>query len=116
MRTNIDFDDDLMARAVAAGPYKTKSDAVEARLQLLARQVAYSEILKWRGTLKWQGGEAIDRTVSDATADAQPAAEEAALHTRARGPKAATVAKARATALKPRAAAAKKQAQPHASS
>lgn len=38
MRTNIDIDDDLMAQAMSAGPYKTKKDAVEAGLKLLARQ------------------------------------------------------------------------------
>jgi antitoxin ParD1/3/4 len=62
MRTNIDIDDDLMARAMEAGPYKTKKDAVEAGLKLLARQAAYREILKWRGKLKWEGDESIDWT------------------------------------------------------
>lgn len=62
MRTNIDIDDDLMDKAMSAGPYKTKKDAVEAGLQLLARQAAYREILKWRGKLKWEGDEAIDWT------------------------------------------------------
>ena len=46
MRTNIDIDDELMAKAMAAGPYTTKKDAVEAGLKLLARQAAYREILK----------------------------------------------------------------------
>ena len=32
MRTNIDIDDDLLARAMQAGPYKTKREAVEAGL------------------------------------------------------------------------------------
>ena len=50
-----------------AGPYKTKKDAVEAGLKLLARQVAYREILKWRGKLKWEGDESIDWTVPDAS-------------------------------------------------
>ena len=50
-----------------AGPYKTKKDAVEAGLKLLARQVAYREILKWRGKLKWEGDESIDWTVPDTT-------------------------------------------------
>ena len=36
MRTNIDIDDELMAAALEAGPYKTK-EAVEAGLKLLAR-------------------------------------------------------------------------------
>jgi Arc/MetJ family transcription regulator len=62
MRTNIDIDDALMAQAMQAGPYKTKKDAVEAGLKLLARQAAYREILKWRGKLKWEGDEAIDWT------------------------------------------------------
>ncbi len=53
-----------------AGPYKTKKDAVEAGLKLLARQVAYREILKWRGKLKWEGDESIDWTVPDASSDA----------------------------------------------
>ena len=62
MRTNIDIDDDLMARAMLAGPFKTKREAVEAGLKLLARQAAYKEILKWRGKLKWEGDESIDWT------------------------------------------------------
>ena len=49
MRTNIDIDDELMATALEAGPYKTKKEAVEAGLKLLARQAAYREVLKWRG-------------------------------------------------------------------
>ena len=53
MRTNIDIDDDLMARAMAAGPFKTKKEAVEAGLALLDRQAAYREILKWKGKLQW---------------------------------------------------------------
>ena len=70
MRTNIDIDDDLMARAMQAGPYKTKKDAVEAGLKLLARQAAYREILKWEGKLKWEGDESIDWTQPDAAATA----------------------------------------------
>jgi Arc/MetJ family transcription regulator len=67
MRTNIDIDDDLMAKAMLAGPYKTKKDAVEAGLKLLARQAAYREILKWRGKLKWEGDESIDWTKTEPT-------------------------------------------------
>ena len=62
MRTNIVIDEQLMADAMKAGPYKTKKDAVEAGLKLLARQAAYREILKWRGKLKWEGDESIDWT------------------------------------------------------
>lgn len=70
MRTNIDIDDDLMAKAMTAGPYKTKKDAVEAGLKLLARQAAYREILKWEGKLKWEGDESIDWTQPDTSAAA----------------------------------------------
>ena len=62
MRTNIVIDPDLMSQAMKAGPFKTKKDAVEAGLKLLARQAAYREILKWRGKLKWEGDESIDWT------------------------------------------------------
>ena len=62
MRTNIVIDEDLMAQAMKAGPFKTKKDAVEAGLKLLARQAAYREILKWRGKLKWEGDEKVDWT------------------------------------------------------
>lgn len=68
MRTNIDIDDELMARAMQAGPFKTKREAVEAGLKLLARQAAYKEILKWRGKLKWEGDESIDWTKAPAEA------------------------------------------------
>ena len=66
MRTNIVIDEKLMADAMKAGPYKTKKDAVEAGLKLLARQAAYREILKWEGRLKWEGDESIDWTVPHA--------------------------------------------------
>ncbi|MBB2486945.1 type II toxin-antitoxin system VapB family antitoxin [Mitsuaria sp. WAJ17] len=60
MRTNIEIDDELMAKALQAGPFKTKKEAVEAGLKLLARQAAYRELLKWRGKLKWEGGDDVD--------------------------------------------------------
>ena len=75
MRTNIEIDDQLMADAMKAGPYKTKKEAVEAGLKLLARQVAYREILKWRGKLKWEGDESIDWTKPAADATVLEAAE-----------------------------------------
>ena len=62
MRTNIDIDDATLEAAMRAGPFKTKKDAVEAGLKLLARQAAYQEILKWQGKLKWEGDESIDWT------------------------------------------------------
>ena len=60
MRTNIDIDDALMSSALAAGPFKTKKDAVEAGLRLLTRQAHYREILKWRGKLSWEGDERVN--------------------------------------------------------
>ena len=91
MRTNIDIDDALMASAMSVGPYKTKKDAVEAGLKLLARQAAYREILKWRGKLKWEGDESVDWVADPVPAAraAEPPAEHAA-------PKAKTRAKRRA--------------------
>jgi Arc/MetJ family transcription regulator len=66
MRTNIDIDDELLAKAMHAGPYTTKKETVEAGLRLLARQAAYREILKWEGKLKWEGDESSDWTQSAA--------------------------------------------------
>lgn len=71
MRTNIDIDDELMAAAMKAGPYKTKKEAVEAGLQLLKRQAAYREILKFRGQLQWGWGD--EEAASEAPVAAAPA-------------------------------------------
>ncbi|MBK6401679.1 MAG: type II toxin-antitoxin system VapB family antitoxin [Rhodocyclaceae bacterium] len=57
MRTNIVLDDDLVAQAMKAGPYKTKKEAVDAGLRLLARQAAYRDILALRGKLRWDDAE-----------------------------------------------------------
>lgn len=62
MRIHIEIDDALMAKAMRAGPYRTKKDAVEAGLKLLARQAAYREIREWEGKLRWEGDESIDWT------------------------------------------------------
>lgn len=78
VRTNIDIDDNLMADAMAAGPFTTKKDAVEAGLKLLKRQAAYREILKWEGKLKWEGDESIDWTQPEAQAQAETAVATAA--------------------------------------
>lgn len=58
MRTNIDIADDVLDAAMRAGPFKTKKDAVEAGLRLLARQAACREILRWEGKLSWDGDDA----------------------------------------------------------
>lgn len=84
MRTNIDIDDELMADAMRAGPYRTKKDAVEAGLKLLARQAAYREILKWEGKLRWEGDESVDWTTAADPASPLIAAEPTAPAARVR--------------------------------
>ncbi len=53
MRTNIVIDDQLMDAAMQAGGYKTKRDAVEEGLRLVARRAAYQKLRGLRGRLKW---------------------------------------------------------------
>ena len=79
MRTNIEIDDELLAKAMHAGPYTTKKETVEAGLRLLARQAAYREILKWEGKLKWEGDESIDWTQPDPQPEDEPSGEPVAL-------------------------------------
>ena len=63
MRTNIDIDDAVLDAAMKGGAFKTKKDAVEAGLRLLARQAAYREILRWEGKLQWDGDAPDDAPV-----------------------------------------------------
>jgi antitoxin ParD1/3/4 len=70
MRTNIDIDDSTLEAAMRAGPFKTKKEAVEAGLKLLARQAAYREILKWEGKLPWDGDDDADSRATPAQAAA----------------------------------------------
>ncbi len=53
MRTNIVIDDQLMSAAMRAGSFKTKKDAVEEGLRLLARRKAHQDIRALRGKLHW---------------------------------------------------------------
>jgi Arc/MetJ family transcription regulator len=75
MRASIEIDDDLMAEAMRAGPYKTKKDAVEAALKLLAHQAPYRKILEWEGKLRWEGDESIDWAGLPDAPDAESLAE-----------------------------------------
>ena len=77
MRTNIEIDDALMEQALKAGPFKTKKEAVEAGLKLLARRTAYREVMKWRGKLQWEGDESIDWVAAN-TAESARAVQEPA--------------------------------------
>ncbi len=58
MRTNIDIDDQLMAHAMEAGGFKTKKDAVEEGLRLLARRKTYEGLRALRGQLIWDDTDA----------------------------------------------------------
>eukprot|EP01036_Dinobryon_divergens_P045662 gene45662-61035_t len=53
MRTNIVIDDKLMQAAMSAGNFKTKKDAVEEGLRLLARRKVYQNIRALRGKIHW---------------------------------------------------------------
>ena len=77
MRTNIVIDEALMSQAMKAGPFKTKKDAVEAGLKLLARQAAYREILKWEGKLHWDGDDEGNGEASTAVTTGGPKATRA---------------------------------------
>lgn len=56
MRTNIDIDDDLMRAAMEVAGSKTKRETVEIALKsFVEREVAYRELMKLRGTVKWEG-------------------------------------------------------------
>ena len=66
MRTNIDIDDSLMAAAMRAGGFKTKKEAVEEGLRLLARRETYQKLLALRGKLHWAGDDDEDWTQTPA--------------------------------------------------
>lgn len=54
MRTYLDIDDSILQAAMLAGGYKTKKDAVEAGLRMLAqRSAAYRDLLRLAGKVDW---------------------------------------------------------------
>lgn len=55
MRTTIDIDGALMAKAMAASETKTKKGAVEQALRLFAQIQGQKKILPLRGKLHWEG-------------------------------------------------------------
>jgi len=55
MRTNIDIDDDLMARAMAATESTTKKAVVEQGLQLLVQIKSQEALDALRGKVVWRG-------------------------------------------------------------
>lgn len=74
MRLNIDIDDALLKAAMAAGPFNSKRDAIEAGLRLLVRRHHGLEVLKWEGRLHWDDrAEAAEQ--KEWQAENQPAIE-----------------------------------------
>lgn len=55
MRTNIDIDDALMAKAMAASETKTKKGTVEQALRLFVQIQGQKKILSLQGKLHWEG-------------------------------------------------------------
>jgi Arc/MetJ family transcription regulator len=56
MRTNIDIDDELMAKAMKAAGTKTKKETVEeAGLKELVRKGDMQKLIKLRGKVQWEG-------------------------------------------------------------
>jgi antitoxin ParD1/3/4 len=85
MRTNIVIDDQLMAAAMQAGDFKTKKDAVEEGLRLLARRKVYAGLRALRGKLVWDDSDEGWAKVAQERA----AAEQAIKAPSHRAPKAA---------------------------
>lgn len=61
MRTNIDIDDKLMAKAMRASGAPTKKAVVEEALELLVRTRGQVSIRSLRGKVKWEGNLAESR-------------------------------------------------------
>lgn len=71
MRTNIDIDDALMAKALERSGLKTKKAAVEEGLRLLIQWSAQRELAALRGKIEWHGDlDAMRRGLPDPDADA----------------------------------------------
>jgi len=77
MRTNIVIDDKLMAAVMAGGEFKTKREAVEQGLRLIARRKAYAAIRAARGTLHWDDS---DEAWAKARADKEVQVQALAVH------------------------------------
>ena len=55
MRTNIEIDDKLIARAMKALKVSTKKEAVNVALQRVVSQHAQRDVLQLRGQIQWRG-------------------------------------------------------------
>jgi len=74
VRTNIDINDELLARAMEAGGFKTKKEAVEEGLRLLARKKIYDGLLALQGQLHWDDSDQGWAEASSKTASPQATA------------------------------------------
>ena len=55
MRTNVVLDDELIARAVESGGYRTKKSAIEAGLRLLVQVKSQERLRRLKGKVRWEG-------------------------------------------------------------
>jgi Arc/MetJ family transcription regulator len=55
MRTNIDIDDELLAKAMRDAGTRTKKETVERALKLLVNLHAQTGIRSLRGKIAWEG-------------------------------------------------------------
>ena len=55
MRTNIDIDDELLAKAAKIAGTSTKKSTVETALRELIRRHEMTRVLELRGTFDWEG-------------------------------------------------------------
>jgi Arc/MetJ family transcription regulator len=55
VRTNIDIDDELLARAQAVAGTRGKKATVEFALRELVRRKERHKVLQLRGTVRWEG-------------------------------------------------------------
>lgn len=61
MRTNIEIDDQLIARAMRTSGARTKKAAVEDGLRLLVKTHSQASARRLRGKVKWEGNLAASR-------------------------------------------------------
>jgi Arc/MetJ family transcription regulator len=80
MRTNIDIDDELMEKTMAATNTTTKKAAVEASMRLAVRLKAQEGIRALRGKVKWEGN--LDKMRQGRFLNWQEDAEKAGLKAR----------------------------------
>lgn len=76
MRTNVEIDEALIARVIAATGLRTKRAAVDAGLRALLRLHEQTEILGLAGRVRWEGD--LDAMREDRTGEDDPGARSPA--------------------------------------